>query len=290
MQYVNCNICDTDETILVTIQNNYRVVKCKNCGLVYVNPRPDTETLLELYNDYHQRNGKDEYTWARLMEKNFKEVSALLNRIIPKTGKVLDIGCGYGHFMEIMRDYRWPVCGIDPSSKVLSGARKKGLNVIETTINNASFPCNSFDAITAFYVLEHLSDPLTALKKIFMILRPGGILIIRVPHTTPIVRFLSIFKIKNSLYDPPFHLYDFSPETITLLLKMACFSSIKIMPGSPTLPEEKIERIISIFSGNLSKLLFSITAGRLLLPGTSKTVIATKTINPNNVEIAQKFI
>jgi SAM-dependent methyltransferase len=276
MRYVGCNLCDIDETVLVTIQNNYRVVKCRNCGLVYVNPRPDPETLLKLYDDYHQRDGKDEFIWARLMWKNFREVSALLNRIFPKAGSLLDIGCGYGHFVELMRDYGWTVCGIDPSSRTLNSAKKKGLPVIETTIDDASFPRNSFDAITAFYVLEHLTDPLAALKKIFLLLKPGGFLVIRVPHTTPIVRFLSVFRINNKLYDPPFHLYDFSPETITLLLKRACFSSIKVTPGSPTLPEKKIERIISTFSGNLSKLLFVITAGRLLLPGTSKTVIATK--------------
>jgi SAM-dependent methyltransferase len=251
---------------------------------VYVNPRPDPETLLKLYDDYHQRDGKDEFIWARLMWKNFREVSALLNRIFPKAGSLLDIGCGYGHFVELMRDYGWTVCGIDPSSRILNSAKKKGLPVIETTIDDASFPRNSFDAITAFYVLEHLTDPLAALKKIFLLLKPGGFLVIRVPHTTPIVRFLSVFRINNKLYDSPFHLYDFSRETIIILLKKTGFSSIEIVPGSPTRSEKSVERIISTLSGNLAKLLFTITAGRLLLPGTSKTVIAMKSTNRSAVE------
>jgi hypothetical protein len=73
-----------------------------------------------------------------------------------------------------------------------------------------------------------------------------------------------------------FHLYDFSPKTITLLLEKSRFSKIRVIPGSPTLPAKHFERIISIFSGTLSKMLFAATAGRLLLPGTSKTVLASK--------------
>lgn len=290
MKYVSCNLCGADKPRLITVQNNYKIVQCNNCGLVFVNPMPDPEMLSMLYEGYHQRDGKNNRVWERLMERNFREVSSFLNKCFPAKGEILDIGCGYGHFIEFMRDHGWSVSGIDPSSRTLNFARGKGLNVFETTLENALFPDNSFDAITAFYVLEHLPDPISALKKIFVMLKPGGVLVIRIPHTTPIVWFLSIFKIKNNLYDPPFHLYDFSPETITLLLKKAGFSSIEVVPGSPTLPEKYIERIISIFSGNLSKLLFFVTAGRFLLPGVSKTIIANKIISKQSAVGGQHSI
>ena len=276
MHAVNCNICDTDKTALVTVQNDYRIVQCRNCRLVYVNPRPDREMLIELYANYHQRNGKNEFSWVRLMQKNFKEVSAILKRIYPGGGSLLDIGCGYGYFIELMRDSGWSVCGIDPSSKAVWRAKEKGLPVMETTIEEFTIPGDAFDAITAFYVLEHLEDPLSVTRKILSFLKPGGIFIMRVPHTTPIIRILSAFGISNALYDPPFHLYDFSPATIETLLKKAGFSSIRIMPGCPTCPANRIERIISILSGNLSKLLFIVSAGMFLLPGTSKTIFALR--------------
>ncbi len=276
MQHVNCNICDIDDACLVVVQNNYNVVKCRNCGLVYVNPRPDPTTLIQLYTDYHQRDGKDERVWARLMEKNFKEVSLFLYSIFPEKGKILDIGCGYGHFIETMRDFGWSVWGIDLSPNTLSHAREKGLNVANTSIDDVAFPDGFFDAITAFYVLEHLVNPLSALKKVLKMLKPGGVIVIRVPHTTPIVRILSFFRVKNNLYDTPYHLYDFSPKTISLALKKAGFSFIKVTPGSPTLPVKFSERLISIATGNLAKFLFVISMGKFLLPGTSKTIIATK--------------
>lgn len=276
MQYINCNICNTDETRLITIQNDYRVVKCKNCGLVYVNPRPTQETLIGLYNDYHQRDGKDEYTWARLMKMNFRNVSALLNRMFPEKGKILDIGCGYGHFIKIMENYGWTASGIEPSSRTIRYAKSKGLNVFETTIEDAVFPESSFEAVTAFYVLEHLFEPLSVLKKIHAMLKPRGVVVLRIPHTTPIVKLLGFFNIKNNLYDVPFHMYDFSPNTIRLLLGKAGFSSIRIIPGSPTIPRKFSERVISLTSGYLSQFLYSISMSKLLFPGASKTIIASK--------------
>lgn len=279
MQHVNCNICGIDDTCLIAVQNNYNVVNCRNCGLVYVNPRPVPAVLTQLYTGYHQRDGKDEHVWARLMERNFKDVALHLNKVFPERGKILDIGCGYGHFIEIMRDFGWTAWGIDLSPKTLFYAREKGLNAANTSIDDVTFPDDFFDAITAFYVLEHLANPLSALKKVIKMLKPGGVVVIRVPHTTPIVRILSVFKVKNNLYDIPYHLYDFSPKTISLLLKKAGFSLIRVKPGCPTLPVKFFERLTSVVSGNLAKILFAISMGKFLLPGTSKTIIATKMSN-----------
>lgn len=276
MQYVDCNLCGIDKTHLIVVQNGYKVVQCTECGLVYVNPRPTTDMLIKLYADYHQRDGKNEYSWAVLMKDNFKEVAAILNKLFPEKGNILDIGCAYGHFINIMKIHGWSVIGIDPSADAVASAERKNLSVLQTVLEDAVFPEASFDAITAFYVLEHLSDPYFALKKIFSMLKPQGVIILRIPHTTPIVKFLDFFGIRNNLYDLPYHLYDFSPNTIKLLLEKAGFSLISVMNGRPTFPKKYAERLISIISGNFSHLLFTVSMGRLLLPGTSKTVIAVR--------------
>ncbi|MBV6518280.1 MAG: hypothetical protein DCC43_00775 [Candidatus Brocadia sp.] len=276
MKYVNCNLCNADDTFLVTTQNGYKVVRCKSCGLVYVNPRPDNEALKHLYDEYHQRNGKDVNDWAKLMGKNFKEILLFLNKALPDKGKLLDIGCGYGHFIEIMKQQGWSVYGIDLSPKVLLYAKEKGLDVLETSIDDVSVPDEYFDVVTAFYVLEHVTNPLHVLKNMYKMLKPCGILVLRVPHTTPIIRILSFFRIKNNLYDTPYHLFDYSPEIIIQLLKKAGFSSVKVTPGSPTIPANVFEMIVSVVSGSLSKFLFAISAGKFLLPGISKTIFAFK--------------
>jgi SAM-dependent methyltransferase len=276
MQYVKCNICGINNCNNITTQNGYSVVECRQCGLVYLNPRPDIAELMSLYEGYHQRGEKDEDSWFRLMEKNCEEAASLLNKSFPQKGRLLDIGCGYGHFIEMMKKQGWSVNGIEPAEHTCSSAKSKGLDVSRTVIEDALFSDASFDAITAFYVLEHLCDPLSSLNKIRAMLKPGGMLVLRVPHTTPIVKFLSRLKIKNNLYDIPFHLFDFSPKTISLLLQHADFIDIKTMPGHPTKPHYIIERPVSWVSGTLARLLYAISGGKLLLPGVSKTISARK--------------
>ncbi|MGO9614590.1 MAG: class I SAM-dependent methyltransferase [Dissulfurispiraceae bacterium] len=267
----------------MTIQNGYRMVGCRRCGLVYANPRPTPEILLDLYDGYHQRDSKDEHIWERLMAPNFVEASAQLNRMFPKKGRLLDIGCGYGHFIEMMRTQGWLASGIEPSEKTSAYALSKGADIIRTVIEDASFPENSFDAITAFYVLEHLLDPLAVLIKIRAMLKPGGALVIRVPHSTPVVKLLQSIGIKNNLYDLPFHLYDFSPVTIRRLLEKAGFADIKVTPGRPTVPPHWTERLVALVSGMAARFLYALSGNRLLMPGVSKTIIASKPVTGQEV-------
>ena len=275
-EHVSCNICGNKKTSLVAVQRGFHYVKCRSCGLVYMNPRPELTTLKKIYDTYHQRDGKDESSWEYLMSLNFRAVSAKLEEMFPADGRLLDIGCGYGHFLEIMAGRGWQTGGIDPSAATVVYARGKGLDVMHTTIDEASLPEGSFQAVTMFYVLEHLTDPFAALQKVHNFLAPGGAVVIRIPDTTPIVRLLSALKISNNLYDAPFHLYDFSPGSIAGILARAGFESIEVTPGDPTLPPSIPEKIVSLSTGYAAKFLYRVSKGSYLLPGTSKTVYAVK--------------
>ena len=276
LEHVACNICGNEKTTPVAAQRGFRYVECMICGLIYMNPAPGAGKLKKIYDTYHQRGGKDESSWETLMKLNFSIVSAKLDGMFPAGGRLLDTGCGYGHFLEIMEKCGWQTQGIDPSVNTVAYALKKGLNILQTTIDEAPFPEGSFHAVTMFYVLEHLPDPFAALQKVFSFLVPGGAAVIRVPHTTPLVRMLSALKIRNNLYDAPFHLYDFSPDSIVRILKKAGFDSIEVTPGEPTLPPSIPEKIVSLSTGYAAKFLYKASRGSFLLPGTSKTVYAVK--------------
>ena len=276
LQYTNCNICGNDKTSLIAVQNDYRFVKCRSCRLVYMNPRPSADELKSIYDTYHQRNGKDEGDWEEMMKDNFRQVSEMLVKKFPSGGRLLDIGCGYGHFIRIMEELHWHAEGIDPSAHTADQARKAGRTVMHTTIDDVVIPERTYEAVTMFYVLEHVTDPLKTLRKVFRLLVSGGLVVIRIPHTTPLVRFLSVFNITNNLYDAPFHLYDFSPSTVTRILEQAGFANITITPGEPTRPHLVPERIVSLLSGYAAKLLYRISNDTMLLPGASKTIIASK--------------
>jgi SAM-dependent methyltransferase len=193
-----------------------------------------------------------------------------------RPGRLLDAGCGYGAFVAAMRERGWDAEGVDPSPTVVAAARRKGRTVHLGTLERMQAPDGTYDAITMFYVLEHVPDPLGALRKAFDLLTPAGILLVRIPHTTPIVRLLAPFGLGKALYDPPFHLYDFSPAVLREMLQRTGFADVRMFPGAPTVPSRLGARIATALFGALATGIHAVTCGMVLLPGVSKTTMARK--------------
>jgi SAM-dependent methyltransferase len=165
---------------------------------------------------------------------------------------------------------------VDPSSTVVSAAAGKGRPVHLGTLEGMRVQNGSYDAITMFYVLEHLPDPMGALKRAFDLLAPDGILLVRVPHTTPIVRLLAPLGLGGALYDPPYHLYDFPPAVLQEMLRQTGFAGVRTFPGEPTVPSRLGPRITSMLFGTLASWMYTLSCKLILLPGVSKTTIAWK--------------
>ncbi|MCZ6603375.1 MAG: class I SAM-dependent methyltransferase, partial [Planctomycetota bacterium] len=140
----------------------------------------------------------------------------------------------------------------------------------------AGFEPGSFDAVTALYVIEHVPDPRGLMRQIHRLLRPGGMILLRWPHTTPLVRILRPLGVDLRLYDLPSHLSDFSPRTMRLALEQEGFRSIRTGIGGWTLPRERWKRWPSRLGGVCAEGIALLTAGHLLLPGVSKTTVATR--------------
>ena len=277
-QSVVCNLCAADDTEEVARHNGFRIVRCRRCELVYVNPRPASDALVSLYAEYHARDGADEASWNRLMGDVFRESAELLcsSQDASRLGRLLDVGCGFGAFVALMRDRGWEAEGVDPSPTVVAAAARKGRTVHLGTLERIDSPHGIYDAVTMFYVLEHLPDPMSALRTASELLAPGGTLLIRVPHTTPIARLLAPLGLGGALYDPPFHLYDFSPVVLRHMLQRTGFVEIRTFPGKPTVPGRLGARIASRLFGSLATGIHAVTRGTVLLPGVSKTTMARK--------------
>ena len=273
---VPCNICGSSKERFITTQNSCRVVECMECGFVYVNPRPRDEKLKELYLNYLPEKIEDPLQWNIYMKGVFKKAAYIITEMFPKGGRLLDIGCGYGFFLSEMKARGWETYGMDVSSTAVSYASGRGLNVALGTLKDIKYQDDFFDAVTMFYVLEHLPDPIDALKDIRNILKPGGLLILRLPHTTPIVRLLSFFGINNNLYDPPFHLNDFSPAATKVILEKAGFKNICTIIGGFTSPISMPVRLVTAFFGLIAEAACIMSFGKFLLPGVAKTTIAEK--------------
>jgi SAM-dependent methyltransferase len=275
---VPCNLCGGDDAELQAVQRGFRVVRCRRCGLVYVNPRPATEALPACYAAYHARGGKDEASWERLMARVFREAANVFDssRNGNGPGRILDVGCGFGGFTALMRRRGWDAEGIDPSPAAVESANLRNVPVRLARFEELKPGGRPYDGIALFYVLEHLPDPMGALQRAFALLAPEGTLLLRVPHTAPIVRMLSPFGLGGELFDPPFHLYDFSPPVLRRMLSAAGFASIRTFPGEPTVPHEWGARLAAATFGAAARILHAASGSVLLLPGVSKTTIAKK--------------
>ncbi|MBF0569807.1 MAG: class I SAM-dependent methyltransferase [Candidatus Omnitrophica bacterium] len=273
-----CRLCGADKTAVVTNEGDWQVFECAVCGFVFVVPLPDEEYLKAHYQQYLPADEKKIGQWRNLMEDiSRRSLEAIeKHRQSPSQGKLLDVGCGYGFFLERARDRGWTVHGVEPCVHARDHAMKSGLQVDLGGLLEQQYPDASFDIVTMFYVLEHVREPLSYLKEAYRILKPGGLLLVRVPHTTPIVKFLKAFGIKNRLYDTPSHLSDFSPKTLSLALRKAGFDGGMTFPGGATRPPHPGERVVATLAGWIADALYWISFGKWLLPGVSKSTLTKK--------------
>ncbi len=274
---MRCHICGGEDVCFIKKEDAWDVVQCKTCSFVYVTPLPDEKFLYLHYQKYLPADKNRIEQWRTMMSDVFRRsLDAIEARYGLNRGTLLDIGCGYGFFMELARQRGWRVYGVEPCAHARAYAVSKSLEVDSRNLFARAYKDEMFDVITLFYVLEHLPEPLRYLNEINRTLKPGGLLLIRAPHTTPLVKVLKILGIPNRLYDTPSHVSDFSPRTIALALEKTGFNEIQTFPGGATRPHVLSKRIVSYSSGLLADALYAISGKRLLVPGVSKTTIARK--------------
>ena len=212
----------------------YRVVRCSDCDLAYVDPIPDVGELSLHYNqDYYaewisNQRKKRERMWARRL----KGIESMANR-----GSILDVGFGEGLFLELAKQNGWQVHGTDVSAYATEFASKRlGQNVFCGEIWDAGFNEQGFDVITLWHVLEHTTSPMRTLQEVRKVLKPGGLLALAVPNLNDRL-MQAVYRIVKgrkprlfSIGDKEIHLFHFSVRSLRLLLEKAGFTSVKIGP------------------------------------------------------------
>lgn len=205
------------------LPGEFPVVCCNTCGLVRTDPRPTADTIAFYYPE-------DKYC-AYLSTPNYTTPKAsLLRRFLRRTfirhndkilpnippGRMLEIGCASGSFLAEMQAKGWEVAGIEFSESMAKRAQAAGLNVFCGPLASAPAPAGTFDLIVGWMVVEHLHEPVSALRKLARCSAPQGWLAISIPNTTNL--HLRLFKEKWFALQVPTHLYHFSEDTIVALL------------------------------------------------------------------------
>jgi SAM-dependent methyltransferase len=249
VEYVRCNLCGGDDTRLYFEQNDRRyretprdtftLVRCESCGLIYLNPRPTTESILLFYpakfydglDEPHEMRAPQRRRWRRLLDVRalrgrlaLREKVQIVARCHRQQGNLLDVGPGRGGFLRAMKDLGWSVTGVDISTDMCEHIRKRhGITCIASDFATLSYPANSIDVVTFWASFEHQRDPASALDLCRSILTPGGSVVILVPNARSIEERLLKCVDPNPI-DVPRHLYHFSEETLRLMLRRKGFA------------------------------------------------------------------
>jgi SAM-dependent methyltransferase len=276
MEEVNCPVCEASRGGPLHLEGSFQMVRCPSCHFIFLNPRPTMNSLLRFYQEYLPEEGASIESWEKMMKPVFHRAANLLKQYGRK-GRLLDVGTGFGFFLVEMKKRGWETAGVEISQKAMVYARDAlGLTIFPGPLEKVDFPDNDFDAVTGFYVIEHLSHPMAFLRECHRILKPGGFLLLRYPHTTPIKNLLHFFGVKNRLYDLPAHLSDFSPKMIQQCLERIGFGKCQHLIGGYTLPSDLGKRTSSILFGGFAEALFYLSGQKFLFPGVSKTILAFK--------------
>jgi SAM-dependent methyltransferase len=256
MRDIACNLCGTQNGRWVCNLNGFRMVKCSSCGLYYINPQPDDGELRRHYSHYYKPEefeGRSSYREGS--DGLFADILARCKEYKPQ-GRVLDVGCGYGFFLKLMRDHGYVVQGVELSPSACDYANNRlGLNVFQGFLEEAGFPAAYCDIVVMNNVLEHLADPLSTLLAVNRLLSAGGLLIVAVPNLEFGLPFLYLQRLMGrreietdgqrgerfrlggasqlALFDAPNHLYFFSSATLKRTLEQAGFRLLAVSPAAP---------------------------------------------------------
>lgn len=232
---VPCAICGVDDAQIFFTKGDLNVdmtnVICRRCALVYLNPRMTRDELLKFHvSDFlRERHGltQAESLTPKVKGSDLVMKSKVANFIAPslKTGaRVLDVGCGFGTLLNILRErYGAQITGIELADVDVAAAKKfYGIDLFHGSLEEYAekFPDTRFDCIVLHHTFEHLPNPREALRILKKLLAPGGLLYIGVPNIMNIKKRPEIFFQLG-------HAYSYSPSTLQKMLKSEGFKITK---------------------------------------------------------------
>ena len=243
----NCIACDSQKIKKILHFRGLFVNKCKNCGLFFVEVKEGFK--IKKTPELYPENMYDNY-WnyeSGFYEKHWNEFENHENDILNdlrneaeylykhyKKGKLLDVGCFKGHFCSFMKEKGWETVGVDISKEAIEFGKKKfGINLLYGELDKLKLDKESFDMATMWGVIEHFPNPHVQIKNLNLLLKKGGVLIIKTQNQKSLLTSIALilykisFGVFNSHLDFFYsreHLCRFDPKSLGRLLESEGFS------------------------------------------------------------------
>lgn len=216
---ITCNICGSDVSTLLLTKDGCNVYQCAKCSLAFTHPQPaalDEQYDSSYFDLYRRRHAF-----------RVKRGDARLRRIelLREPGRLLDIGCSLGYFVEAANARGWQASGIEISPHAAEEARGLGLDVRTGVLEDAGYSDGAFDCVTMWDVLEHVPDPTEHMIEVNRVLSDGGLVAIGTPNLGHIQ-----FRTKRERWrhlKPREHIFYFQESSITRLLRKTGFEVVR---------------------------------------------------------------
>lgn len=227
---MNCYLCKSPMREFLK-KNGYEIYRCPSCGLKTTRLNTDYEQFVNRFYSQGYFTGAQKYgAYANYRDdkwfivQNMKKFLKQIKRY-KSSGKLLDVGCAMGFFVELALGNGYDAYGFDPSEYAAAYAKKSvDGRVRHATIQSVHYPEKSFDVITVFDVVEHLGDPQKDLRKLSNYLKDDGILLIATGNAGSLSA--KVFRRRWPFYTPPQHLFYFTKKNFETLLRQSGFTPI----------------------------------------------------------------
>ena len=223
IHYRPCPNCRSEKNVPELEKDYLKVVKCANCGLVFVNPVfsenfYDQMYASEIQQEIIKKLHEDSHEYRK--ERFGKERIKLMSRFVkgPKIS-YLDIGASSGYTVEAAAEVGWDAIGTELNPSAVKFAQVRGVNVIEGGLDHVDIKDKKFDVISLFDVLEHILEPMELLQAVLNNLADDGILVLYLPNYTS--ASVMLLGLDSHTIRPTHHLTYFTPETIISFLDSA---------------------------------------------------------------------
>jgi 2-polyprenyl-3-methyl-5-hydroxy-6-metoxy-1,4-benzoquinol methylase len=229
-----CHVCEGGRVYYLFSTSDYRVVRCNDCGLVFLNPQPSDDELARIYSANYFLGSDSETGRQAVSEIKQATATLYLSEIRryrgPESGRLIEVGCGDGDFLVLAEADGWRVTGIEYSPAACEKARQRLKNgdVINGELQSAGMAAEQFDLCVISDVLEHVRSPLAFLREIHRVLKPGGTLFIATPA---IDSWSARFLRQKWMEFKAEHLTYFDQQTLQTALFKSGFRDVVVQPG-----------------------------------------------------------
>jgi SAM-dependent methyltransferase len=198
LAYQPCCLCGVEDGMPVAVGEDFEyhtsrdafvAMRCGECGLVYLNPRPADSELDRIYpGSYHAFQFNAENFGLAHRVRSRLEARRLLSycKHLGDMARILDVGCGDGFHLRLLSEYgcrTWKLEGVDASERAVQAARDSGLDVHLGTLESADLPANAYDLMLLIATIEHVANPSAVLKAAARLLKPGGHVVVVTDNT-----------------------------------------------------------------------------------------------------------